>query len=54
MTASPTTLATPAARPDGKSAKHIAVSIFEWFGELGTFCARLGRGAFTPPAVKEF
>lgn len=24
-------------------AKNLVVSFFEWFGELGIFCARLGR-----------
>src|SRR5580693_5850578 len=45
MTAS--TAAAPAASraPTG----NLAVSIFEWFGELGMFCARLGRAAAIPP-----
>jgi phospholipid/cholesterol/gamma-HCH transport system permease protein len=29
--------------------KHLIVSFFEWFGELGAFCARLARAAVTPP-----
>jgi phospholipid/cholesterol/gamma-HCH transport system permease protein len=29
--------------------KHIFVSVFEWFGELGIFCARLFRSALAPP-----
>jgi phospholipid/cholesterol/gamma-HCH transport system permease protein len=29
--------------------KRLLVSGFEWFGELGMFCARLARAAFTPP-----
>lgn len=49
MTASSTTVASPQAHPDSKRAKHIVVSVFEWFGELGMFCARLARAAFTPP-----
>jgi phospholipid/cholesterol/gamma-HCH transport system permease protein len=27
----------------------LLVSVFEWFGELGLFCLRLIRAAFTPP-----
>ena len=30
-------------------AKALLVSFFEWFGELGVFCGRLVKGAFTPP-----
>jgi phospholipid/cholesterol/gamma-HCH transport system permease protein len=30
-------------------AKNLAVSFFEWFGELGMFCVRLARAALTPP-----
>src|SRR5438132_13241300 len=29
--------------------KHFFVSVFEWFGELGFFCARLFRAALVPP-----
>lgn len=36
-------------------AKGLLVSFFEWFGELGLFCARLARAAFVPPyEVREF
>src|SRR5580700_291440 len=31
------------------STRSVFVAFFEWFGELGMFCARLGRAAFTPP-----
>src|SRR5438445_2477562 len=31
------------------TARRFLVSVFEWFGELGLFCARLIRTAFTPP-----
>ena len=38
-------------RPVGK---HILVSFFEWFGELGIFCGRLVRAALVPPyEIKE-
>lgn len=30
-------------------ARALLVSFFEWFGELGLFCARLARAAFVPP-----
>jgi phospholipid/cholesterol/gamma-HCH transport system permease protein len=30
-------------------AKNFLVSVFEWFGELGLFCARLFRAVLTPP-----
>lgn len=46
MTAS--TVATPAA-PSRAPTSNLVVSIFEWFGELGMFCARLGRAVVTPP-----
>lgn len=36
-----TATATGAANP--------VISFFEWFGELGKFCLRLGRAAVTPP-----
>jgi len=29
--------------------KHILVSVFEWFGELGIFCMRLLRASLVPP-----
>jgi phospholipid/cholesterol/gamma-HCH transport system permease protein len=32
-----------------RRAKDLVVSIFEWFGDLGIFCARLGRAALIPP-----
>ena len=47
MTVSTANIRTPAA--SGERADNPAVSFFEWFGELGTFCARLGRAALTPP-----
>src|SRR5580698_4168620 len=31
------------------STRSVFVAFFEWFGELGMFCARLARAAFTPP-----
>jgi phospholipid/cholesterol/gamma-HCH transport system permease protein len=31
------------------AAKKLLVDFFEWFGELGIFCARLAKAAFTPP-----
>jgi len=35
--------------------RDVTVSIFEWFGELGLFCARLCRAALTPPyEIREF
>jgi phospholipid/cholesterol/gamma-HCH transport system permease protein len=45
MTAS--TAATPA--PSRTRTSNPVVSIFEWFGELGVFCARLARASVTPP-----
>jgi phospholipid/cholesterol/gamma-HCH transport system permease protein len=33
----------------GWPGKYIFISFFEWFGELGIFCARLVRAAFVPP-----
>ena len=48
MAASTTTLTAPASRLRGGVRNRI-VAFFEWFGELGMFCARLGRAAFTPP-----
>ena len=34
---------------------NLFVGFFEWFGELGIFCARLGRAAFTLPfEIREF
>jgi phospholipid/cholesterol/gamma-HCH transport system permease protein len=32
-----------------RPAKSLFVSFFEWFGELGIFCGRLAKSAFTPP-----
>src|SRR5437870_607357 len=29
--------------------KNLFISVFEWFGELGFFCARLFRAALVPP-----
>ena len=29
--------------------KHLMVSVFEWFGEMGIFCKRLLRSALVPP-----
>jgi phospholipid/cholesterol/gamma-HCH transport system permease protein len=49
MAASTSTLPTAAPNTRGGSAKNVFVSFFEWFGELGMFCARLGRAAFSPP-----
>ncbi len=55
MTASTTTMASPAAISRSERAKGIFVSFFEWFGELGLFCARLGRAALTRPyEIREF
>jgi phospholipid/cholesterol/gamma-HCH transport system permease protein len=33
----------------GKVVKSILIEGFEWFGELGIFCARVFRAALTPP-----
>jgi len=33
----------------GHALKTLLVSFFEWFGELGLFCGRVARAAFTPP-----
>ena len=30
-------------------ARNFFVGVFEWFGDLGLFCARLIRAALTPP-----
>src|SRR5437868_14243005 len=30
-------------------ARNFLVAVFEWFGELGLFCARLIRAALAPP-----
>src|SRR5580692_11618103 len=45
------TASTAATQAPGRSAptSNLVVSIFEWFGELGMFCARLGRAVVTPP-----
>jgi phospholipid/cholesterol/gamma-HCH transport system permease protein len=47
MTAS--THTTAVGSPPSQRTKNFFVAFFEWFGELGTFCARLARAAFTPP-----
>src|SRR5580692_8035107 len=49
MTARTSALATPASSAREQGAGNVFVSFFEWFGELGLFCARLGRAAITPP-----
>jgi phospholipid/cholesterol/gamma-HCH transport system permease protein len=49
MTASTATVATPVERSRRKGTASPFVSFFEWFGELGLFCARLARAAVTPP-----
>src|SRR5947208_6288108 len=36
-------------RDDIAIVKSLLVSCFEWFGELGMFCARLVRAALVPP-----
>jgi len=54
MTASTTdsSAMSPAARERGR---NVVVSIFEWFGELGIFCARLALATVTPPyEIREF
>jgi phospholipid/cholesterol/gamma-HCH transport system permease protein len=35
--------------PAGRPRNRWLVSFFEWFGELGIFCGRMVRAAFTPP-----
>jgi len=53
MTASTATM--PARAVSRERAANHFISFFEWFGELGMFCARLGRAAFTPPyEIREF
>ncbi|HEX4135571.1 MAG TPA: ABC transporter permease [Bryobacteraceae bacterium] len=47
MTASTTLTAPGTAR--SKARKNPLVALFEWFGELGIFVARLTRAAVTPP-----
>jgi len=37
------------ARRRSRSPKHVFVSVFEWFGDLGLFFVRLLRSALTPP-----
>src|SRR5580658_3710118 len=51
MTGSISTPAAPATRFGGgiRDVKTAVVSVFEWFGELGIFCARLFRTAITSP-----
>jgi phospholipid/cholesterol/gamma-HCH transport system permease protein len=35
--------------------KSVVANVFEWFGELSTFCARIFRAALTPPfELREF
>ena len=34
---------------DRTAPQSLLVALFEWFGELGVFCARLARSAFAPP-----
>lgn len=42
-------------RDQADSARSLFISLFEWFGELGAFCARLARSAVRPPyEVGEF
>jgi phospholipid/cholesterol/gamma-HCH transport system permease protein len=42
-------------RPENPWARGLLISFFEWFGELGLFCGRLVRAAFTRPhEVREF
>jgi phospholipid/cholesterol/gamma-HCH transport system permease protein len=48
MTASTTTLTAPPSRLR-RGARNRIVAFFEWFGELGLFCTRLARVAFTRP-----
>jgi ABC-type transporter Mla maintaining outer membrane lipid asymmetry permease subunit MlaE len=31
----------------------VIVNFFEWFGEFGSFCARLARTAFVPPYERQ-
>src|ERR1700680_4636951 len=41
--------ALPGIRSPISSVKAVFISAFEWFGELGMFCARLVRAALVPP-----
>jgi len=51
----PVSLGPGAGSDDGRAAETLLASFFEWFGELGTFCARLFRAMFSPPyEVREF
>lgn len=34
------------------TAKTLLITGFEWFGELGMFCARLFRAALLPPCSR--
>src|SRR5438046_3985073 len=43
------TLASNRARMRLAFPKSLFISVFEWFGELGFFCARLFRAALVPP-----
>src|ERR1700724_1962420 len=46
---------TQVTRSQSRHSKPLLVSFFEWFGELGIFVGRMGRGAFAPPyEVREF
>jgi phospholipid/cholesterol/gamma-HCH transport system permease protein len=58
MTASTPTTASGSTRSEHINSgriKSLFVAYFEWFGELGMFCARLRRAAFTPPfEIREF
>lgn len=38
----------PTARPT-REARGVLAAFFEWFGELGIFCARMARAAIAPP-----
>jgi phospholipid/cholesterol/gamma-HCH transport system permease protein len=43
------TASMPTAAPSRVRTSNLVVSVFEWFGELGLFCARLARAAIAPP-----
>jgi phospholipid/cholesterol/gamma-HCH transport system permease protein len=49
MTPATNTLTAPAASSHSEQTKNGFVSVFEWFGEMGMFCARLGRAALVRP-----
>src|SRR6266849_3900419 len=42
-------LAGSSARPRFTLPRDLFISVFEWFGEMGIFCARLLRAALVPP-----